>query len=66
MPPVTPSSLQEDASRRKKEMEEWELKRKTHEKPSDLEQVGLSEPHWVGTDRHVYTPLASSEAMVFK
>ena len=64
-PPYIPlyTPPQDAASRRKKEMEEWELKRKTHEKPSDLEQVGVCVLHWVGAGGHAHTPVASSKAV---
>ena len=55
--------VQEAATRRKNEMEEWELKRKMHEKPSDLEQVCLvqASPRGVHIDRHTYAHTFSKQ-----
>ena len=55
--------VQEAATRRKNEMEEWELKRKMHEKPSDLEQVCLVQalPRGVHIDRHTYAHTFSKQ-----
>ena len=55
--------VQEAATRRKNEMEEWELKRKMHEKPSDLEQVCLvqASSRGVHIDRHTYAHTFSKQ-----